>query len=533
MQQFIDLITPSRLPSWIANLFFFGLLITIVLTVFLWQLHLVDRSLQHNALERSRLVTGIIEANLRNAELASDTINEIIRGFLNEKAHFIDYLDSIEPLHAKELSALCNQTNLVGITLVRPSGKIISTPDKWLKRVPECKDSTGNIQYDKKRKISYLVHPTNNAAGYLTCVIIGIDAAKIITLRKKTSLPSLLQVLASLPGINYIRIATSGQKTTKSGPQVKLISSDGMVSAEARTPMAIGSLIVGLDAKRFIQRRNDLRRQFFFFGCLLTGVGLFFSWILYRYQRRDLEKTRNFERMIAKEHESASLGRATATIAHEVRNPLNAINMGLQRLQMETHTLKDEEHELIDAMLEAVTRTSTIVTELQRFTRDIHPKKRPLQSRTLIRRQIALYKHICSKQGIKVVADLRDEGWIEGDGELLSELVENLLKNSVEAQPDGGLITIRLHKDNNHIILSISNPGLTVSSKDIHRLGDPYFTTKIHGSGLGLALSRRIVEAHGGTIRIYPDTTSKQFSVQVVFSALNKKGGKKNEYSDR
>ncbi len=503
-----------------ANLFFFGLLIAIVLAVFLWQLHLVDKSLQHNALERSRLVTGVIEANLRNAELASDTINEIITGFLDEKAHFIDYLDSIEPLHTKELAALCDQTNLVGVTLVRPSGKVISTPDNWLTSVPDCRKSTSNVQYDKNHKTSYLVHPANHAAGYLTCVIIGIDAAGIIELQKKTSLPELLQILSSLPGINYIRIAGAKEKSPDNQPQVKLISKDGMVTAETRMPMATGTLVVGLDAKRFIRRRNDLRRQFIFFGCLLTGVGLFFSWIMYRYQRRDLARTRNFERIMAKEHESASLGRATATIAHEVRNPLNAINMGLQRLQMEADTLNAEEHELINAMLEAVTRTGTIVTELQRFTRDLHPDNQPLELQALVRQQIALYRPVCQEQGIEIDTDLQDEGWIEGDRELLSELVENLLKNGVEAQPDGGMIIIRLHRDNGRMVLVISNPGLNVAAEDIHRIGDPYFSTKVRGSGLGLALCRRIVEAHQGTMHIQPDAAGKHFIIQVKLSVM-------------
>lgn len=516
-----------------ANLFFFGLLVVIVLTAFLWQLHLINRSLQHNAMERSRLVTGIIEENLRNAELAAETIDEIISGFLDEKANLIDYLDAIEPLHTKELTALASQTNLVGITLVRPSGDIVSTPNTWLAEVPGCMTSTGDVQYDKKRKISYVVHPADQAAGYLSCVIIGIDATRILTLQKKTSLPELLATLSSLPGINYITISPEKTEAKENTFHAKLISTDNMVSAETRIPISTGILKVGLDAKNFIQRRNSLRRQFIFFSCMLIGTGLFFSWLLYRYQKRDLERTRRFQQMLAKEHESASLGRATATIAHEIRNPLNAINMGLQRLQIEAKTLNTEEFELIDAMLEAVSRTSTIVTELQRFTQDIHPRNKALQLQKLVQQQLALYSHVCRKQGIKLTLVLEDEGLISGDRELLSELIENLLKNSVEAQPDGGEITIRIQRHNETVLLLISNPGFYVTAQDTHRLGDPYFTTKIRGSGLGLPLSLRIVEAHKGKMEIMPDISGKQLTIQVQLPALQKQGEENDEHSDR
>lgn len=516
-----------------VNLFFFGLLVAIVLGVFLWQLQLVDRSLQHNALERSQLVAGIIEGNLRNAELAADTIDEIISGFLDEKAHFIDYLDAIEPLHTKELTALAGQTNLFGITLVRPSGEIVSNPDHWLKKLPTCTTVTGNIQYDKKRKISYLVHPANHAAGYLSCVIIGIDATRILKLQKKTSLPELLTTLSSLPGINYIRISAERYKSKANTTSVQLLNQDDMVSAETRISMPTGTLVVGLDATNFIHRRERLRRQFIFFSCLLTGIGLIFSWFLYRYQKQDLERTRRFEQMMAKERESASLGRATATIAHEVRNPLNAINMGLQRLQMEAKTLQTEERELIDAMLEAVSRTSTIVTELQRFTQEISPRLSPLQLQDIVWQQLSLYSNICREQGIQLTSEFQDKGWVNGDPELLSEVVENLLKNSIESQPDGGEITLRLHQHNGEVVLLITNLGFAMEAEEIHRLGSPYFTTKIRGNGLGLPLSRRIVEAHGGTMSIEPDIVGQRFTIQVLLPVLQEQSEENNEHSNR
>jgi signal transduction histidine kinase len=294
-------------------------------------------------------------------------------------------------------------------------------------------------------------------------------------------------------------------------------------------------LVVGLDAQHFIQRRTSLKHQFIFFCILLLAIGFSFSWLLYRYQKLDLERTRKFERMMAREHEAATLGRATATIAHEVRNPLNAINMGLQRLTLESDNLKPEQENLIRAMQEAVYRTSTIVTELQRFTRDLQPKRELVDFDCLLQRQITLYQTMCDRQRIDVRTGNIQPVRLAGDPELLAELVENILKNSVEAQPGGGFIHISLIKGPETCVLRVSNSGFHLDREQAERMGAPYFTTKTRGTGLGLALCRRIAEAHGGKLYIEPEPDRETVTIQVVLPlkapAQNK--GEKDEHSGR
>ena len=76
----------------------------------------------------------------------------------------------------------------------------------------------------------------------------------------------------------------------------------------------------------------------------------------------------------------------------------------------------------------------------------------------------------------------------------------NLAKNSVEAMPDGGTLTLRLWNDEEHVGLDITDTGKGIAEADLARLFEPFFTTKRHGSGLGLAVTKRIVEQHGGSI---------------------------------
>ena len=508
----------KRVPGWLANLLLFGLLIVIVLVAFFWQMSRISNSLQRNAMDRSRMVAGIIEENLQTATLTNSAIDEIVTIFLHDKASFIEYLDGVEPLQQTELAALAPETGLLGISLIRPPNRVISGAANWLLPAVDCSLPDGKLFYRQQQQLGYLVHHANNEEQDLSCVLVGLDAARILSLRKKTSLPVLLNSLSSLPGINFIHL--DKMKTDDTADEITLVYQDKTMIAVTRMQTGLGMLEVGLDAHYFLQRRNAIRNQFIFFGSVLLILGIFFSWLLYRNQQRDLERATTFERELAREHEAATLGRATATIAHEVRNPLNAINMGLQRLQIESDNLEQEQKDMLVAMREAVSRTSTIVTELQRFTRKLQPKREPVQLDWLVNQAITLYRPACEQQGISVTglddAATQSIQPVSGDREMLAELVENLVKNSVEAQPDGGIIQIQIREEKGQQQLSISNKGFELTGDDRHRPGEPYFTSKTRGNGLGLALCKRIAEAHDGELEIITEAESKTFTVRVT-----------------
>ncbi len=506
----------KTLPLWIANLFFFSLLMVLVLVYFFWQAHGIDRSMQHNAMGRTRLVTGIVEENLRISDLASRAVEEMTYTLLNDKAHFIDYLDSVEPLHQAELTALARQSSLVGITLVRLSGTVVAGPPDWMSETPDCESAPLHIQYNNDKGYAYMMHPAPSEEGDLDCVIVGLAAEKILAVQKKTDLDVILETLSGLPGFHYIRLEkqhNSGDGTVAAGT-IALRKDQYGYTAEARTLTSRGMLVVGLDASPFIQRRSELRHQFIVFSALLCTTGFFFSWLLYQYQKKNLAAIRSVEQMMAREHEAATLGRATATIAHEVRNPLNAINMGLQRLSIESE-LNPEQEQLIVAMREAVDRTSGIISGLQKFTTRLQPAKERLDFTALVQRQLTLYQPLCQEHAIEMESALDENIILSGDRDMLAELVENILKNGIEAQLHGGRIEVVLCREQKHCILKILNHGFLLSPADTERMGDPYFTTKTRGTGLGLALCRRIAEAHGGSLGIVPERKRQILTIKI------------------
>lgn len=500
------------LPSWGMNLVGFGVLIALVLAVFQWQLVDIDQDLHRSTLDRSRMMAAIIEENLVNADLSQQTIDQVVTTLLRDKARFVEYLHSIDPLHAEELTALARETGLLGITLIETGGAVLAGPPAWQPGEQVCSGPVDQVRYDPDEQTAVLTISGTNTA--IACIRVGLEASAIVQLRRKTALPVLLATLSHLPGIDYVRLET-GPIPNPEDP-VGLVDHHDKMTAEAQLSLPMGTLVVGLDAANHLKRVAQLHRQFLLFAVLLLALGLFFSWLLYRHQQEDLQRTRTFERLLAKEHEAAALGRATATIAHEVRNPLNAINLGLQRLTLESPDLSGDQQQLVNAMTEAVRRAGAIISELQRFTRKLQPQLRAIDPDQILRQLLTLYQGRCAAQQIAVSSQSTWTGSLEADPQLLSELVENLLKNSIEAQPDGGFLAIAITPVPQGMQMTLTNGGCTLGPEQVERLGEPYFTTKTRGTGLGLALCRRIAEAHGGELSFLADPGRQGLTVVLT-----------------
>lgn len=500
------------IPSWLINLLGFGLLITLVLAAFLYQMRDVNRSLQKNVLARTRMVAAIIEDNLANATLALNTVDRLVTTFLQDKLDFIAYLEGIDPLQPEELTALARETGLLGISLWRADATEISGPADWLPETTSCKDMTESLHYQGKSIL--LAKDFSQTSETLTCVLIGLDGTTIVDLRKKSSLSTLLNSFADLPGIHSVDLVNPTQADTTT--TVALVTANDRAIAQSRVPTDLGTLVVNLDAKQFLKRRDRVRRQFFLFAAVLMFLGLFFSWLLYRFQQNNLHQVRTFEQLLASEHEAAALGRTTATIAHEIRNPLNAINMGLQRLRLESNNLDEEQEELIGAMNEAVQRTSAIVAELQRFTRPLQPVLIDIDLNKQLRKILTLYAMPMQQQQIDLSVQYAESVQLLADKNLINELLENLIKNAVEAQPKGGAIDLTVTDLGDAVALQMDNKGFTLEPSESSRLGEPYFTTKTRGTGLGLALCRRIVKAHDGELHILPGHTNHSLTIRFI-----------------
>jgi len=297
-------------------------------------------------------------------------------------------------------------------------------------------------------------------------------------------------------------------------PEVIMLKNNGTQVAEARLFVEGVEIVIGMCTDYLVLTLNRLWRDFFIFTTVLVLLGVLLSFFLYWQQSSQVLQTRNYERQISKQREEATLGRAAASIAHEVRNPLNTLKMGLQRIQIEGKEISSEHQHLVDLMLGAVRRTNGIVSGLLNYARPQTPKKKSMRLDLLVGDIMNMYMSRCVEIDIKLTQSISYHKPIYGDPDLLHQAVENLFKNAFEAQPEGGFIRIELGKEDTKVFLKLQNGGFSLPSDEAERILEPYFTSKTEGTGLGLSITQRIIQAHEGHMVV---RSEEEGTIEITF----------------
>ena len=487
-------------PAWKANLLVIGSLIGIMLAYFYWQMRYGEQTFRRHVLDHAQMVGEIIKLNISREVLSREVVEEVITTVLGNAARFVDYLDGVEPFSPEELAAFSEEAGLAGIRVQHRDGLWVEGPSGWLKTTVPCPQESLLTSIGEEKLYTLAIPRIQKD----TCIIVGMANKRIAALREQISLSRLLAILPGLAGISYVRFEDIliNQQDPYSRPSVAFSGKGKDMVAEGRLPMDGKMLVVGIEARHFGERMHQLRIELITFSVIVGILGGVFTWLLYRYQGTYLNQVRRYERRLAREQEDAALGRASATITHEIRNPLNAISMGLQRLEIEATGLSHEQKSLLATLRQAVSRTDGIIKELRRYVRPIVPKDDLILLSDILKHILSLYRRACQERDISLKTQLESKGAVLGDRGLLEEVVENLIKNAMEASPKGGEIYIRLFAVQGRVELSMQNHGFELDESQVHEIMEPYFTTKTQGSGLGLSIAHRIIRAHGGQMMV-------------------------------
>jgi len=176
--------------------------------------------------------------------------------------------------------------------------------------------------------------------------------------------------------------------------------------------------------------------------------------------------------------------------------------MGIQRLRLEATELTEEHRGLLEVMADSVRRTDGIVGGLLRYSRPSPLFQRPLRLDRIVGDALTLLRDSFENAGIAVDHRIHFDGEVMADPDQIRQVIDNLLKNALEAQPTGGFVVIEITGDDDSAQVSVTNGGFDLSPTDTERVLEPYFTTKTRGTGLGLAISEKIVRAHGGALTV-------------------------------
>ena len=223
-----------------------------------------------------------------------------------------------------------------------------------------------------------------------------------------------------------------------------------------------------------------------------------------------LENIKMYEQMLNNERLTI-IGTMSAGIAHEIRNPLASINAFIQMLPMKYDKPKFRKRfdEIIPAEIE---RISGITENLLAFSKPSPLKLEQVFIRNVIDRVIMLLSNQLHKSQIEVVKILDNIPVIQADTQQITQVFLNLLLNAIQASNPGGKITIAagtrsqglntLDRSGSHILVSVLDEGEGIKKTNLANVFQPFFTTKNEGTGLGLATSKRIIEAHHGKITV-------------------------------
>lgn len=312
---------------------------------------------------------------------------------------------------------------------------------------------------------------------------------------------------------------------------------DGREVYEAVKPFALEAKRVGLvrldlgtESLAGVSRQAQRGILFYSLGLLVVGVGgaVAIFWM----QARHLAERRMLEAAVAREQRLSAVGNLAAGVAHEIRNPLNAISIGLQRLRKEFAPSpsggRDEYLRFTEIMQAEVGRLNTIV---DRFLTLARPSRLTLTEEPLavvLEELLALLASQLSAQTVEVMTDLQLGGTlVRMDRQQLTHAFMNVLLNAIQAMPEGGTLTVRAYQDSGgrrqkaegsetrgrsvlptadrllpSVAIEVVDTGPGIPPEHLDRIFEPYFTTKEGGTGLGLALAHKVIQDHHGSIRV-------------------------------
>lgn len=218
----------------------------------------------------------------------------------------------------------------------------------------------------------------------------------------------------------------------------------------------------------------------------------------------DLSRLKQMEEQLKRDERLTYLGELSASIAHEIRNPLASINGSIQVLHSSLD-LKGEDGKLMEIVLREIDRLNALIEDFLLFARPARVNRVKLNLLHVLNETLDIFKNSPEARGIKVVNNVKDDCFLMCDERQISQVFWNIFINASQAMSGISVekiikISATLSDDLRNIVVTVEDTGTGVDDKIKSRIFDPFYSTKDKGTGMGLALVHRIIESHNGSI---------------------------------
>lgn len=219
---------------------------------------------------------------------------------------------------------------------------------------------------------------------------------------------------------------------------------------------------------------------------------------------QELEKNKD---LLVEAERYSALGHMSAQLVHAIRNPITSIGGTAKML---TRKVADPDIlKFLDSMVQDAAKIESTLEDLFNFVAENETQKSSQPLYPLIRKSVMLLYGAMKKQGITYQLNLNEpEPYLHIDGQKIRQMFLHLLRNAVEAMPNGGLLSVNIKQDPQSVSIIIADSGIGILNGNMAKVADPFFTTKIYGTGMGLTLVKKIVAEHQGTFSLQPGPVS-------------------------
>jgi len=216
---------------------------------------------------------------------------------------------------------------------------------------------------------------------------------------------------------------------------------------------------------------------------------------------RDAESVHRIEDEIELSRRLSAIGRLTSGVAHEVKNPINAIVVHLEVLRQKMKEIEPDTRRHVDVISSEIQRLDRVVQTLVDFTRPVELRLNDMDMRKLVEDVVSLASPAAEKYNVLIEREAAPDLLpVRIDADLVKQALLNIVLNGVQAMPDGGTLRLTVKRDGDNALISVRDQGAGIPENIRDKIFNLYFTTKTGGSGIGLAMAYRVVQLHHGSV---------------------------------